>query len=291
MDVMNDPPPPRRPDADQGAETDGAVMQTELAADLTAARQARSAIREALAAWRMEHLSGDAELLASGLVANAAEHGDGKPISLALRRQAEPGGQPGITCEVTDTAPQPVRRLVPGPDAERGRGLAIVAALAQSSGVRTSQAGKTSWFTLALTDRTHRIARQLEHEPEAGMRWSEAIGLRPQFVHADQLGIEWKLYEQGRFYLGRPKDGSIRPADLPPFLAELLASHIAARGGRTCTCRNPEPPWCPGDRYVFLGPGGATSGGRATASGSSGRPRTAGIPRAASGPPRQSWPT
>jgi integrase len=88
-----------------------------------------------------------------------------------------------------------------------------------------------------------------------GMRWSEAVGLRPAFVRKDQLGIEWKLYEQSRFYLGRPKDGSIRAADLPPFLAELLAGHIAAHGGRTCTCRNPEPPWCPGDRYVFLGPG------------------------------------
>jgi integrase len=88
-----------------------------------------------------------------------------------------------------------------------------------------------------------------------GMRWSEAIGLRPAFVRADHISIEWKLYEQSRFYLGRPKDGSIRSADLPPFLAELLADHLAAHGSRTCTCRNLEPPWCPGDRYVFLGPG------------------------------------
>lgn len=116
-----------------------------------------------------------------------------------------------------------------------------------------------------------------------GMRWSEAIGLRPAFVRTDQLGVEWKLYElRGRFYLGRPKDGSIRPADLPSFLAELLAEHIAAHGSRTCTCRNPEPPWCPGDRYVFLGPGHGHFRARATASGSSGPRPTAGIQRAAS---------
>jgi anti-sigma regulatory factor (Ser/Thr protein kinase) len=143
-------------------------MRTELPADLTSVRQARSAIRQALAAWGMDHISGDAELLASELVANAAEHGDGNPIGLALRRHAEPGGRPGITCEVTDTAPQYAQRQVPGPDAERGRGLAIVAALARSSGVRASQAGKTSWFTLALTNRAHQIARQIDHEPEAG---------------------------------------------------------------------------------------------------------------------------
>jgi anti-sigma regulatory factor (Ser/Thr protein kinase) len=143
-------------------------MRAELPAGLTSARQARSAIRQALAGWGMDHLSGDAELLASELVANAAEHGDGKPIGLALHRHAEPGERPGLTCEVTDGSPAMPKRTEPGPDSERGRGLAIVEALARSSGVRASEAGKTSWFTLALTDRAHRAARQLEHEPEAG---------------------------------------------------------------------------------------------------------------------------
>jgi anti-sigma regulatory factor (Ser/Thr protein kinase) len=166
MNAMSDPPK-EVPSVDEPS-ADGATMRTELPADLTSARQARSAVRQALAAWGMGHLSGDAELLASELVANAAEHGDGKPISFALRRHAEPGEQPGITCEVTDSSPAMPRRTEPGPGAERGRGLAIVDALARSSGVRASEAGKTSWFTLALTDRAHRAAAQLEHEPEAG---------------------------------------------------------------------------------------------------------------------------
>jgi anti-sigma regulatory factor (Ser/Thr protein kinase) len=166
MDVMNDRPPPQRPGVDET--TEAAVLRTELPADLTSAGHARSAIRQALAAWQLDHLSGDAELLASELVANAAEHGDGTPIGLALRRHAEPDQQPGITCEVTDASPAIPQRAEPGADAERGRGLAIVNALARSSGVRASQAGKTSWFTLALTDRAHRVARQIEHEPEAG---------------------------------------------------------------------------------------------------------------------------
>src|SRR6266487_2758791 len=54
---------------------------------------------------------------------------------------------------------------------------------------------------------------------------------------------------------GRPKDGSIRPADLPPFLAELLGWHLSS--ARKCTCRNTEPPWCPGAEYVFLNSGGS----------------------------------
>src|SRR5262245_18373553 len=149
-------------DVDQAAGTESAALQTELPAELTSALQARSAIRHALADWDMDHLSDDAELLASELVANAAEHGDGTPISLTLRRHAEPDGRPGITCEVTDTSPAMPRRADPGADADRGRGLAIVAALARSNGVRASQAGKTTWFTLALTDRINRIARQIE---------------------------------------------------------------------------------------------------------------------------------
>ena len=164
---MTDLPPNEAPGAGQ-PRADGATMRTELPADLASARQARSAVRQALAGWGMNHLSGDAELLASELVANAAEHADGTPISLALRRHAEPSEQPGITCEVTDTSPAMPQASEPGPDRERGRGLAIVDALAQSGGVCASQAGKTTWFTLALTDRAHTLARQLDHEPEAG---------------------------------------------------------------------------------------------------------------------------
>ena len=69
---------------------------------------------------------------------------------------------------VTDTSPAMPRRTGSTPDAERGRGLAIVAALASNSGVRPEMSGKTSWFTLALTDRAHQAARPIEHEPEAG---------------------------------------------------------------------------------------------------------------------------
>jgi len=156
MGAISDLPTAQMPGADQVARTDGDGLRAELPAELASARQARSAVRQALAAWRMDHLCGDAELLASELVANAAEHGDGQPISLALRRHTEPGERPGITCEVTDTSPVMPPRRDP------------VAALAQSSGVRVTQAGKTTWFTLALTDRAHRAAAQIEHEPEAG---------------------------------------------------------------------------------------------------------------------------
>jgi len=80
------------------------------------------------------------------------------------------------------------------------------------------------------------------------------MGLSPVCVHKVTIDINWKLYElNSRLYRGRPKDGSIRPADLPPFLAELLTWHLDTNPRRKCTCRNTEPPWCPGGEYVFLG--------------------------------------
>lgn len=100
-----------------------------------------------------------------------------------------------------------------------------------------------------------------------GMRWSEAIGLPVECVHGDVVDIDWKLYElNGRFYRGAPKDGSMRPADLPPFLAELIAAELAVTSKR-CACRSSPPvrtlsdsavpiSWCAGENYVFLGPDG-----------------------------------
>jgi integrase len=86
-----------------------------------------------------------------------------------------------------------------------------------------------------------------------GMRWSEAIGLPPECVHETAVGINWKLYElNSRFYRGRPKDGSIRTADLPPFLADLLAWYLDTTSQRKCTCRNTDEPWCRGGEFVFL---------------------------------------
>jgi integrase len=89
-----------------------------------------------------------------------------------------------------------------------------------------------------------------------GMRWSEAIGLVPESVRGDVIDINWKLYElDGRFYNGRPKAGSVRSADLPPFLAQLIAGHQACTPDLGCTCHGTEEPWCGGAEYVFLGPG------------------------------------
>lgn len=95
-----------------------------------------------------------------------------------------------------------------------------------------------------------------------GMRWGECIGLPPECVRRHEIDVHWKLYElNGRFYRGRPKDGSMRTVDIPPFLGSLLAEHVRRRKPQRCTCVasvTPDDmiPWCPGGEYVFLGPKG-----------------------------------
>lgn len=142
-------------------------VRAALPASPLAARHARDTIRRALAAWGMTDLSSDTELLVSELVANAAEHAR-TPIGLTIRPHVTPAGQRGIACEVTDTSPVlPVRRQ-PGPDRERGRGLAIVAALATTSGCTTTTRGKTAWFTLTAQHAVPGTGREPERELEAG---------------------------------------------------------------------------------------------------------------------------
>ena len=145
----------------------GGVLRADLATGPAPARQARAAVRQALAAWGMDDPSGDAELLASELVANAAEHTGSHQIGFVLRRHTGQDGRRAVTCEVTDTSPVlPQPRQASASD-ERGRGLAIVTALAAASGVRPEASGKTTWFTLTVPARPA-ARRQLEREPEAG---------------------------------------------------------------------------------------------------------------------------
>ena len=91
-----------------------------------------------------------------------------------------------------------------------------------------------------------------------GMRWSEVLGLPPECIHDETLDIHWKLYElKGRFYRGRPKDGSMRTADMPPFLGDMLATHLERAPTLICTCEAREDTdyidWCAGSEYAFLG--------------------------------------
>jgi len=143
------------------------VIHATLPASLVAPRQARQAIRNVLRSWGLTNLTDDAQLLASELVANAAEHANGAEIGMTIRQHTEPSGHRGIFCQVTDTVSSVPEQESAQADSEHGRGLQIVQALATNSGFTSCPSGKAAWFTLAAPDEPT-YTRQANFEVETG---------------------------------------------------------------------------------------------------------------------------
>jgi hypothetical protein len=107
-----------------------------------APRDARRFVEEVLQGWDHWMLLEDARLLLSELVTNAVTHAH-SPFSVSIRRQRS-----GVRLAVHDRSPaEPTLRPL-APDADSGRGLQIVAALAKDWGVLATPVGKTVWAEL-----------------------------------------------------------------------------------------------------------------------------------------------
>jgi hypothetical protein len=66
--------------------------------------------------------------------------------------------QPGLFhIEVTDPSMDAPQMRCAGPDDEKGRGLAIIDALADDWGTRFTDHGKTVWFTIDASTATEEI--------------------------------------------------------------------------------------------------------------------------------------
>ncbi|MQY14342.1 hypothetical protein SRB5_45060 [Streptomyces sp. RB5] len=108
-----------------------------------AVAQARKDAMEQLAAWELEELSFVVELVVSELVTNAVRHGS-PPVRLRLILDR------GLLCEVSDTSgTAPYMKRARAYD-EGGRGLLLVAQLAQRWGTRYDRNGKTIWAEVEL---------------------------------------------------------------------------------------------------------------------------------------------
>src|SRR4051794_6063498 len=109
----------------------------ELSLQPQAAAIARHRVRDTLDDWMVRpHEIEDVQLVASELVANALRHGS-QPVELDMVLSSD-----GVlTVAVADASSVPPRALGPKPLAERGRGLPIVAAVAQRWGVEQLEDG------------------------------------------------------------------------------------------------------------------------------------------------------
>jgi anti-sigma regulatory factor (Ser/Thr protein kinase) len=105
---------------------------------------ARRLVRDVLTAWAAPHDPADAELLVAELVANVVDHAGGDVLTLEFRRS---GARRRIGV-VDGSAVRPVIREM-SDTAERGRGMQLVAAIAERWGAEEHDGGKRVWFELA----------------------------------------------------------------------------------------------------------------------------------------------
>jgi anti-sigma regulatory factor (Ser/Thr protein kinase) len=104
-------------------------VQVELPSDLTAPREARAAARSVLSRWRLGAILDPVLLVVSELVGNAVRHGR-PPVGMVLRKAGR-----GVRVDVHDDEKAAPRNPEPTDDAESGRGLILVDAVAADSGV------------------------------------------------------------------------------------------------------------------------------------------------------------
>jgi len=120
------------------------VASTRLPAHPASTRAARAFVAEHLRSWDLDEAVDDATLLVSELVTNAILHAR-SPVDLVVRKV-----KGAVRVEVFDDGtglPQP---LDPDPEADDGRGLGLVQAVASRWGVDDVETCKTVWFEIAL---------------------------------------------------------------------------------------------------------------------------------------------
>ena len=112
------------------APVDDELVSVELRPDQQAPGQARQATREALSRWQLPSLVDRVVLVVSELVTNSVRYGR-PPLRLVLTRCSR-----SVRVDVHDAVAAGPQLCGPAsPDAESGRGLLIVSAVADSVGV------------------------------------------------------------------------------------------------------------------------------------------------------------
>jgi anti-sigma regulatory factor (Ser/Thr protein kinase) len=135
----------------------GTYARADLRPEPAAAAQARRLTRDTLARWDMSALTDDAQAIASELAANAINaatrpRGTLPAIIFAIhRRPAE------VRVIVWDNGPGKPEHTAPGPDAETGRGLAIIDHITERNWgwwATPESGGKVVWAAIPAPDQT-----------------------------------------------------------------------------------------------------------------------------------------
>ncbi|MDH6627700.1 serine phosphatase RsbU (regulator of sigma subunit)/anti-sigma regulatory factor (Ser/Thr protein kinase) [Streptomyces sp. LBL] len=219
-------------------ETPRAETHATLPGSPLAPGSARALLRAALADWAerglpgTEHLSDrladDAVAVVSELVTNAVVYA-GTDVAVECRLEAETGA---VVVEVLDhhpsRAPRDVAVEPPYETPEHGRGLRLVAALAESWGITYRTGAKTVWARLPA----HGVPTAGEHAASAGERGLHVAGI---------LAPEPQRTEEERDWLGRGALSFL--AEASDLLAGQLDENlVAALAGQLIVPRLAD--WC-----------------------------------------------
>ncbi|MBI0294932.1 ATP-binding protein [Streptomyces sp. PRKS01-29] len=141
-------PPPHRRTGSPGVHTTPRGLALRLATAPAAVGRARRTAAGALRHWGVpDTAADDIVLMADELVTNAIEHADGPVwLRLWLRRGC------CVICQVGDGCHDAPRPRPSDPEAENGRGLFLVTALADAFGTRITSTGKVIWFRRQVRD-------------------------------------------------------------------------------------------------------------------------------------------
>ncbi|WP_145865602.1 SpoIIE family protein phosphatase/ATP-binding protein [Streptomyces capillispiralis] len=114
------------------------VAEWQVPADPAAVGEVRAAVNRKLAEWGLDELAFSTELILSELVTNALRYG-GAPIRVRVLRDRN------LICEVYDSSSTSPHLRYAAMTDEGGRGLFLVAQLAERWGTRYLPAGKVIW--------------------------------------------------------------------------------------------------------------------------------------------------
>ncbi|MGW1375745.1 SpoIIE family protein phosphatase [Streptomyces sp. NPDC002446] len=119
------------------------IAEREVPSDPAAVAEARAEITRQLTRWGLEEMGFTTELIVSELITNAIRHATG-PIRVRLLFDRT------LICEVSDTSSTAPHLRYAAAEDEGGRGLFLVAQLAQRWGTRYTPHGKIIWAEQTL---------------------------------------------------------------------------------------------------------------------------------------------
>ena len=128
-----------------------------LPAAVSSVPTARHFVESILTGWGLSGLGWNATLIVSELAANAVLHARNGDFS--IRISIHDGG---VRIEVSDGSVRLPRQRSYSDSATTGRGLRLVADLAQEWGVTPADAGKTVWVVLAAPDEAEGTPDELD---------------------------------------------------------------------------------------------------------------------------------